>query len=558
MPDAYAEIAGSSQRIIGGGYTVGWGTPPGVCGLAVGYSFAAPGRVVNLKLFYRGGSITLRNARVTDPRLSGGARTLPIINFSVEDRRWRWRTAGRIYGSYNVEQRDGTLLREQSPQQLAERLFLQLGEPSGTFFVDALPADPRPKIAWEAADAREELERLCGDYGCAPTFDPVDDVFRIVKIGAGAGPPAGTDGVIDLNQSLITPAPPSAFRGIAGPSLFQTALALGEPVGREVDGSRKPIDQLSYKPADGWGSIDPWDFDALESTYTDAATGETLYHSDLAKSSVWRDYRISGQATGGFSPQALIGSPVAPASIKDLGPFLGTLLSRDLATGERLPAYARGTYADERLGYDNSKPNARFPGSITIDNEYRIVSFDTPLFKYDANGRPAPADVVLIAAYQCSKDGVPTRMEFLRPNPIGGVTAGEAIDVRDEISREVIEAKAASNGVASDSAAKVAQQLNYYLDALAAKYVDVPAVNKRFGGLRTFRCDGQLRSITWSFSNREPPTTLVSWNCERSTAIVPYENRKIARLERSVKYHQRQLEAKNRIAASRASAKETS
>lgn len=558
MPDAFAEINGSSQRIIGGGYTVGWGTPPGVCGLAVGYSFesVSPGDVVTLEIKFRGLVIKLRDALVVDPRASGGVTQSPVVNFSVYDRRWRWLTAGRIYGDYNKETPQATLLREQSPQQLAAILYAALGE--AAFDVGELPTEPRPRIAWDAADPREELEKLCADFGCVPLFDPISDRCYVAKIGFGDGPPDGSaPKVISINQSLVTPAQPSGFRGVSSPVLFQTALALGEPVGLEVDGSLKPIDQLSYRPAGGWETIDPWDFKSLNSEYTDAATGETLYHRDLAAASVWRMYRISGQATGGYAPQAMIGSPYAPTTLKDLGPFTGDLLDRDLATGERMPAYARGTYADERLGYDNSKPNSRFPGSITIDSDKRVVSFDRPLFKYGAGDAPAPADVVLIAAYQISKDGVAVRYEYANPNTWQGIKAGEAVDVRDDVTREIIEQRASATGQARDNLAEVDQKLNYYLTAMAAKYRQVRAANVTFGGLHAYRLGGQLRSITWQFSKNEPPTTQCSWNAERSTTVIPWDKRNLARAERRVRYWQRQWAAQQRISASRESARKT-
>lgn len=555
MADAYAEINGQSQRIIGGSYSVGWGTPPGACGLAVGYSFTDPGRVVTLEIKFRDRTITLRDALVVDPRAAGSVTQTPLVNFSVLDRRWRWLTAGRINGNYNEETAENELLRQRNPQQLAELLYLALGEAPGSFDVDALPIDPRPATVWEAADPREELERLCADFGCVPLFDPIDDRCYIAVIGEGDGPPADLEQVISIGKARVLPTPPSGFRGVCGPTLFQTALALGEPVGVDVDGSLKPINQLSYTPAGGWSAIDPWDFRSLNSTYTDAATGETLYHRDLAIGSVWRKYRISGQAAGGFSPQVIAGGPWAPQSIKDLGPFTGDLLDRDLATGERLPAFARGLYADERLGYDNTAPNSRFPGSITIDSEKRVVSFDRPLFKYGAGDAPEPADVVLVAAYAISRDGVPYRHELARAAPgAGAVTAGEVVEVRDEIIREIIEARASATGRIRDNHLEVDQKLDYYLDALERQTRESLAANITFGGLKRFRLGGQLRSITWAFSASEVPTTQCSWNTERSRAVIPWDKRTLARAMRRVEYWQRQNQAAKRVAASRESA----
>lgn len=559
MADAFATINGQSRRIEGGSYSVSWGMQPGVCGLAVGFNFngTAPGAVVTLEIKFRGLSIKLRDALVTDPRTSGGVTQSPTVNFSVLDRRWRWLHAGRVYGSYNVETRYGTLERPKTPQELATLLFQQLGEAPGTFDVGALPVEPRPQKIWIAADARDELEQLCAEFGCVPLFDPIRDRAYIARISEGDEPPTGaTAKIIDINISTVTPPQPSGFRIVGGESLFQTVLTLAEPVGLEVTGSIKNIVDLSYKPPGGWESIDPWDFPSLNTKYTDQNTGEELFHRELAQSSVWRMYRLGGQKAGGWAPRALLGSPVAPQSRKDLGPFTGGLLDRDVVTGERLPAYVRGVFADERLGYDNCKANTRFPGSVSIDSERGIVTFDKPLFKYGTDGKPYRADVVLIAAYACSRDGVPIRWEYSAANTAQGLKGGEAVEIRDEIVREIIEFDA-SRPPGSDNLTAVDRQLKYYADALANRFKFSKAVNATFGGLLDYKLDGQLRSITWSFSKADTPKTQCSWNSERSTAIIPWEKRNDQRALRRGRQLLRYQAAADRTAASRESASKT-
>lgn len=559
MPDAYCEINGQSGRIAGGSYSIVWGTQPGVCGLAVGYSFAAvqPGDVVTCELKFRDFTVKIRDALVVDPRASGSVTQSPVVNFSVLDRRWKWIHAGRIYGSYNVESRAAVLQREKTPRELAEILFTALGEPVGGFDVAGLPNDARPQKVWDAADPRAELESLCAELGCVPIFDPIADKFKIAKIGIGTNPPsAADDKVISISISSATPPQPSAFRGVGGVALFQSVLTLAEPVGREVSGAFKPINELSYAPQGGWQTVDPWDFKQIETTYTDPATGATLYHRDLAESSVWRMYRLGGQASGGWSPAALFGSPYAPTSIKDIGPFTGGLLDRDPVTGERLPSYVRGVFADERLGYDNCDPNTRFPGSISIDNERRIVSFDRPLWKYGEDGKPYRADVVLVAAYAVSKDAVPIRWEYSAGNVGNFAKGGEFVEVRDEVVREVIEQPAGTFG-GSDNITAVNNQLRYYLEAASLSFQTSQAVNATFGGLKDLRLDGQLRSISWEFSAADVPTTKGAWNGERSKAIIPWEKRNEARQLRRGRQLLRYAEAAKLVAASREAAQKT-
>lgn len=548
MPDTTATFGGVT-RVIAGSYTAAWGTTPGQARLTTGYGFGTPGAIGTLEFKFRGQSLKLFDALVVDPTFAGGVNDAPKTNFIALDRRWKWQFRGRVTGDFNFEKKDGSLIRQKGPRDMAAELFTALGETN--FDVSALPTDPRPRVVWDYVQPADELNRLCADFGCVVVFNPISNRASVEKVGVGRPPTANP--FISRSDSLIWPVPPDGVEVVGGPVLFQSALALGEAVGRDVDNGFKPINSLSYKPPGGWESIEPHQFRNLDTEYTDPATGTTLYHRDLAQSSVWRCYRISGQAAGGFSPLALKGTSSAPASIKDLGPFTGSLLDKDAVTDERLPCYVRGVFADARFAFDNSKPNTRFPGSVSIDNEQRIVTFDKPLFKYDGNGRPAPADVVLIAAYQCTSGGVKNRAVQHTPTGFSN-GAGDKVERHDSITREIIEASASSYGGARDNIAKVTAEMTYYLDALKSRYAEATATQATYGGFvldRSAKLDGVLRSVTYSFSKDQAPTTSCSWNCERSAAIQSWENRHEARAVRVADAAARRAAAQAQVAASR-------
>ncbi len=555
MPDAYASFGGT-DRVISGSYSLAWGTTPGQARLSVGVGFGRIGQIGDLKFFFRSQSFTLHDAIVVEPTISGGSSEVPRTDFVALDRRWKWQFRGLVKGDWNFEKKDGSLLRQQSPRSMAAMLFDALGEVN--YDVTAMPDTPRPRVIWDHVSPRDELNRLCADFGCVVCFSPISNRAYIVKIGVGVGPPAPKDESHQVNRSdsQIWPVPPDGVRIVGGEAIFQTALALGEAVGREVDGSYQPIDRLSYKPPGGWTSIQPWEFNDIETEYTDAATGETLYHRGLAQASVWRCYRISGQKAGGFAPAMLMGQPNAPTSILDLGPFTGSILDKDPVTNERLPSYARGVFADERLAVGasaNTKRGTRFPGSISIDSEQRIVTFDAPLYKYNANERPEPADVELIAAYQCSKDGVPIRWQLTRPTGYNN-GAGEQLEHHDEIVLEVVEKTASSTGAARSNVATVETEMNYYLDAIVSRYQQTTATVATYGGLLiglAYSLGGQLRSVAYSFSASGAPTTTFSWNCERSRFVIPWEKKDVARQQRAADFAVRRAAAQAKISASR-------
>lgn len=547
MPDAYASFVNQS-RGYSCSYTIGLGTAPGVCTITAPPDFGRIDYVGPLSIYYMGKLfMRLKEARLTQPSSPTSTTQAPAVRFQIEDRRWKWAYGQTLDGDYNVLQKDGTLLREKNPQELATIILSKLGE--NGVDVSALPSDARPRIHWEAADAREELDSLCGDFGCAPGFNPFTDRVYIVKLGFGSAPPQWAHK--SRTDARRVPARPDAVRIIGGKTKYQTALLLGEYVGYEVDGTLLPIDQLSYKPAAGWLGADPETFSGLLTSYVDPATGETLYHRELAKKSVFRCLRIVGQSSGGFSPDILKGKPFEPKSIKDLGPFSNERLEKDIVTGERMPAYVRGVFASPRYGLGNSPVKTRYHGSVSINSELRIVTFNDPIYKFDANTRATICDdLELICAYEVSFEGVPIRYENSRAPQGQLYGAGEHRVHHHEIVREIIEKKASATGKLEDNLAECDKQANYYLGSLTQQYDDRPSHNIEYSGLEKFSPDGRIRSVTWSFSTTGTPATSVAWDCEKNSYQTPWEERAEFRAKRIADAALRKANGRASVAAS--------
>lgn len=554
MPDCIARF---EDQLVGVGfrYTLQWGTSPGRVEMTVPVEFSrrkVP-LVGTLNVSFRNRRfLRLTKCLVVDPTDNASSSSTPYVTFGLLDRRWRWQYGTALDGDYNVEQPDGTLLREKTPRELATLIFAALGEPRAD--VGALPAEPRPRKAWYGASPVDELDTLCREFGCAPTFDPFGNLPRIVKIGVGPGPPnLPTEQRVE--GRIIAP-PPDAIRVVGGSVLFQTAILLGDPQGKDVDGQYHPIDDLSYKPTmaavgvDGWSGIEPHQFGGLNTTYTDKATGETLYHRDLAQNTVWRIYKMQRQAAGGFSPDVLKNTAYEPRSTADWGRFTGTVLEKDSVTGARLPAYVRGTFADERLALENSPPKTRFPGSVSINSDLKLVTFGQAVFKRDANGHPVAADLELISSYEVAKDGVPVRYEQFR-NAQRANGAGDHREYHDEIIREIAEATASATGKKTDNLADVQAACDYYLNALETAFLEQDGATHTYSGLERFALTGALRSVSWTFSISATPQTQASWHTEHNRFITPYERRPAARVQRQIEAAARQAMAAARVDASR-------
>jgi hypothetical protein len=421
--------------------------------------------------------------------------------------------------------------------------------------VSAFPDKPRPRKIWHAAEPKAELDRLCSEFNCAPAFSPFTNKAYIVKLGKGRRPPNTPNA--SRSDSFVNRARPDAIRIIGGKTLFQTALLLGDWLALEVDGTYVPMDEVSYKPEAGWGSVWPLNFAGLNTTYKDPATKETLYHRDLAQRSVWRVARIRGQSrvVGDldrirFSPEILEGTDLEPKSAKDLGPFSGKVLEKDPLTGERMEAYARGVFIDQRFAMKNSPAKTRWPGSIQIDSDKRLVIFDRPCFKLDANNRHTKTTMELIASYEVSHEGVPIRFELDRAASQKIYNAGELREHREEIVHEFIEKTASYTGKEVDNLKQCFKKANFYLDQLAEQFNTLDGTTAEYLGLEQFSLDGVLRSVSWSFSVASLPRTAASWNTEANRLIAPWEDRKEARQQRQMDYNVRQVEAQRRRDAS--------
>lgn len=549
MPDAYAKFG--DQRVgYGFSYTLSWGTQPGIARITCP-PFAGDFRGVdNLDVFLRGDRFfRLRQARFANPSSPSGTTSAPTVERLIEDRRWKWQFGAPLFGNFNEELPTGKLLRERSPRDLAALCFEALGD--GGSNVDALPTDPRPRLIWEAARPVDELERLCSNFGCAVAYDPFNDRAYLVKIGDGSAPPGGVHS--SRSDGLLIPASPDNTRVVMGPTLYQMAIELTEAVGLDVDGKYHAINSLSYTPTvlgvKGWSKLLPKQFEGLTSQYDDLATGEKLYHRDLAAQSVWRAYRFAIPV-----PQALKGSQDAPNSLKDVGPFLGTRLDKDPLTGERMPIMVRGVFADSRKGFANSKPKTRFPGSVSINQELRIATFSEPLFKFSDDAQSIlPADVELIAAFNVTNEGVPIRGSLEQATGLP-FASGEHVEYHDEIVTEIIEKTASLNGVAQTNVAKTKKEAQYYLDALASRFRESQAASITYNGLRKFTLDGALRTVSWGFSTTSAPTTSASWNAENNPYVLPYEQRGSARAQRQADYANRRAVGQSRVIASKISA----
>lgn len=533
------------------------------------------GHVSDLTIQCAGVTLTWRDVRIASVESATPGDT-GLWRVTLEDRRWRWEF-GHLDGDYNAPRANGGLLRQRTPRQLAALLFQAMGEEN--FDVGQLPNTGRPRAAWRQANARTELEKLCGEIGCAVAFDGPGDSARIVRVGIGPQPinPEEYGGKIAGTRGRGIPARPSQIRVVGGPVLWQDEWVFSEAVGEDVDGQIRPINELSYAPADGWSARfaeSSWggpgtseDFAWLHGSYT--ANGETLYVRDLALKSVFRWYRAIGVRSqvifqGGvpilftgarYAPAQLQGGEFAdirPASLDDIE-FFNNRVERDSASGQRLPIKVDAEwFRSDRMGLNNTL--GPYNGTATVNPQTRCLVFDQPFYRIDQDDDSStffknPGVATVTCAFICSRDGIPVRYDRFLDNSGPSLGARERCEHHDEIVREVVNARAA-NGVAfvaSDNLAEVDAAANFYLQAIAAEYVIRDTAQIELPLIHHFAPDGQLRSVKWEGSSESASTTHLSYNAEPSSLHPDYRDTPRQRARREAEAAAREREAKQKL-----------
>lgn len=542
MPFQFNAIArlGGQTSAVGFSGSTGWGeTPATLTIIAPADAFKTlKGQVNKLTIEQEGGALLtfedVRTVSIEEAEPSGAG----LLKITVEDRRWRWQF-GTIDGDYNVVKDDGTLLREKTPRQLAQLLANAMGE--RRLNVRNLPNSSRPRKTWRGSSPINELSALCRDLGCVICFNGHQDRPSIERVGVGDRIPQQP--VISESRGVRIPAWPSSIIIDTSPTLFQHGLEFFEAVGMDTDGKVKPIDQLSYRPADGWGVTDPLDWIDIDAQYISG--GELVNARDLATATVWKWYRLTGLRGGGWVPDELQreqGAP-RPAGRDDIGPFLDSRLERDFATNTRLPSVAIGAYYDARENFENTKPGGKIPIDFSIDDATKCIRFSEPVYLFypDEAVKFRPAQVTIYAGFSVSEQGVPVR--YKRTLGLGrAFGAGPRVELRDEIVREIIE-QAPFGGAAKDNKAEVDSECDAILTAIESTYQEFSTANPTVPYLGNFTCDGVLRSIAWEASSTDAVTTQLAYNGELNEYIPDFLDTPQARAKREADQAARQRQA---------------
>jgi hypothetical protein len=219
-------------------------------------------------------------------------------SLEIADRRWAWGELGAVNGMYNQLDPFGKLIpwTTRSPRELATLLLMAMGESKyeidlpdgitraqGAAFARILrpgenfpPSGTNPCFNWEAEPPAQALQRLCDIFGRRVIYQLSTNSVLIAIPGRGRSLPTGLSASRHA-PSINAPDRPSGIGVIGSPTRVQMRLLI-EPVGKEWDGTYRPIDELSYAPTVGGA------FQISTATFTsfsDAVTSYKVYVNDI-------------------------------------------------------------------------------------------------------------------------------------------------------------------------------------------------------------------------------------------------------------------------------------
>lgn len=505
-----------------GNLVIGPGIQPGGATLTYGPDVNYPSGMGDLTVTYGGTQITLPDCRLKTFFGKLGEDGTVSYMLRIEDRRWRWQY-GYIEGTYNIREGKGNvrLVRKKNARELAEILLDAMSETG--YDIDALPDDEYPLAQWSNSPA-SCLQRLVEAYSCRVVLDPLSDKVILVKTGEGSLLPS----VAELISDSIDADPMVAsdrIQWIAGRSLWNLDLEL-EAVGLEDDGTIKPIDDLSYKPAGGWLDTNtPPAFDEVDEEFR-----------ELAQQSVYKMYRVAVPVyfdSLGLDP------------IEDLRDVL-PLESLQVVTEEseddierRVPAWVYGDWWDRAPSLDEpletietahgKKP--KYERGFSLDVRRGMVTFSEHVFRIIQGIDPSsstihPGIMFLRTAvgYRHEEDGAWSRFVKERPTGLQG-DAEPIILRRDDEALHVWKEYNGGNANERSNAIEMDAIGDFYIDQELRKLTQNSPASRLYAGFIPMSPDGAIQQVTWEITPEGKCYTRASRNTEHHPPELTYREK---------------------------------
>lgn len=506
----------------------------------------------------------------------------------ILDRRWRWNNLGYINGCYNQMDPFGKLIpwTIRSPTELAVLCLTAMGETDyeinlppglnypGPFFGQPIPniSGVNPPVNWDGVPPAQALQEVCDRCGCRIVYQLSTNSILIAPIGVGNDLPPGS--IRKRGPTLTTPQAPSGVGVIGSPTRYQMRLML-TAVGKEWDGSYRPINLLSYAPRDAKGNV-TW-ANSWPPLFPNVQKTKRLTQTDaqrLAQESVFRTYQLTGVDVSGkgapnvpgYGPvqrtQQIVLQSTQVDQVQPGDQDRSIALSNPTVLPPDAPG-AQGVFPPLTVnfynGYSRDKPaavygqiaqeivlnNIWYPGAVGLNTpkgsqvhvpfetipEFFMIRFSTPVFERKADGTVQIPLLTLQTAVMVRDVANNQLTAFTNIQPLDGgdPIAPPLMRHYPDIQANVTSTYDNNNKLQNWSLLEADPLLRagYYLTAMANEFQIKGGQIVEYNGIRAIDLDGLTQQITWSVGG-EGCSTVVSQNCEHSIWVPPYPARRRA------------------------------
>ena len=528
--------------VLSATYTLLHGISPGVCSMQIAPQEAdLIASVGDLVFSYGNITLTFRDCKLDSGSLHYD-RSRAVVTLNIVDRRWKW-AFGTLSGQYNQREWDGSILpiHEKRPQELAAICLTAAGET--VFDVSQLPDDTRPAITWNAAVPMAALADLCDQLGCRVVLQ-LDGSVLVARPGVGADLPVdNATPVENFGQSVNPPERPDSLIVLCGQDRIQVDILL-EPLVRDVDGSVKTLDAVSYKPAGGWLGVVP----GVCSQITKGPA------RDNAIDTFCRWYGITAQNLDGSTPMDLpyYGPVYAWQQLRVQNEMVQKFVDdNDNGAVKPVPAFLYGSFtgvdfvpfANSPITYGDS-PGTIWPLGFSLDTSIGASTsgiVTTNSYAYAINGDPAfpcpiPATLILRTSVRVVDllTWAPSRYQRRLDFGTNFGTLPKYL-LHEELEYQVLPNYAADGTISQwtdnqdlqqDGTPGVNPEADYYLSAANLLYQTPSPIEIGYPQLMAISPDGAIQQVTWTVGTQSGAHTRACRNNEFSTTFPSFSARR--------------------------------
>lgn len=463
---------------------------------------------ITISLPYRGvltfsdgtSSVELKDMYVDKPRVERDAVGGTILSATIYDKRYAWEW-GYIVGSYNQPDYTNTPTRK-VPLITLIRFCLAALRETNPVLMD-IP-DAYPSVKWEPENPATALEDLCDDHGLVIGLDASKGNIPVVICPYDKERTMPSYLNTTVVEGISSDIKPSKVIFFGGRSVVQQQFSNLVPVGEDINGDIKRINNLSYAPAD-WG-------DSLRKMFTDLDTEE---ERELADKCIFKWYAIDWDK---YNPEAIL--PLLTETvdtIKEEG-----VIKRDkpyvLGEKTRWDGVSFVTTGEEKISE-----------GFSIDKNLGLVKFSELIVKPKSDGYASggfiKGIVHLIAAYHLRNNNI---NDFYTRELV--IPGGTELPVYYEDSKVVLMYKIEGEILVVQNLADIVPHVDKVLDSVKKYFINRYPKIYTYPGILRVGAWGAIRNVVWRADAVSGGFTEVHKDLEIPKPMLPdYDDRVIRR-----------------------------